>query len=128
LKGATSAADHVFDNKLMRQPAQMTKAEITNIEKVFGSQTLGFTRRASLASLTQSMRELSKGLVKDKKAAVALACLAISAENYAEKLELMKTFMESAAIRLNVALCRRTDMQELMAQVRKEMAETADAG
>lgn len=105
-------------------PAQIDAPTVEHIEHTFSGK--GRTRRAGLALLTMSGKELAEA-VKDRDEAVTLAEVAICAGEYRKWLVDFARLMETAHVRVSVALCNRDDMEAVMRDAEARL-DAGDAG
>jgi hypothetical protein len=121
-----ASADEVAEVEKLFEQLEAQPALIEDADKM-DAQFLNIsdrrTRRAALATMAKSGRELIDGVTHDRGMAVAMAVVAASASEYAESLRKFADMMESASIRTRLALCSRPDMAEVI----KEMDETFSA-
>jgi hypothetical protein len=107
---------------LEAQPALIENAD--KMDAQFLSISERRTRRAALLTLEKSGQELIHGVTHDRGLAISMACVAASASAYAESLREFSEIMESASVRIRLALCSRPDMESVI----KEMDEAFSAG
>jgi hypothetical protein len=116
--------DDAFAEKLFRdfdaQPAQLTKEQVDKMEANFTGPSRQRSRRAALATLALSGKELTRNVTSERDSALALAVARVSIEEYASHLREFAEMMESAGTRIGVALCSRDDMNELLAEAKTE--------
>ena len=97
----------------------LTAEVLDQIERDIGSnQPWGPWRRAGLACLTRSGRQLIEGLETDRDAAVAVAAVANGTKDYAKRLRELAELMDKANLRLLMALCWRDDIEEIMSEAK----------
>jgi hypothetical protein len=120
------AQDYAFAEKLLSdfdaQPAQITKEQVAEIEKTFTAVDPARARRTALASLALSGMELTKKAVGDRDDALTLAQARVLIERYASSLREFAGIIESAGVRIGIALCSRDDMQELVVEAEAKIA------
>jgi hypothetical protein len=115
-----SWADKLFEN-FESQPPQITPEQRDELESKFAGNPDGFWRRLALASLTQSGVELIRIMTNDDRDLALEYMRAQSAiSEYATRLRSFADMMESASVRIGIALCSRDDMQTLMEEVKAE--------
>jgi hypothetical protein len=111
-KGSRSSNDKFIDGFLRgfpRRRAILTDEQREQFEKRF-VHDWGVTRRYGLAFLTLSGKELvDAAKTYDTEVAVEQARIAQSLDEYAARLRDFAGFMEKAALRMNIALCWRTE-------------------
>lgn len=107
----------------LRQPPQLTTEQAETMEKNFALQigNSGLIRRAALASLTRSGRQLQQnfGSKADRSSAEAAASLVSSVRSMREFLLAVVDCLETAATRLEVVLYTREDRREIMSDSNK---------
>jgi hypothetical protein len=116
--------------KFLRQPAQITWDQVENMERNFAEQIghSGPTRRGALATLAKSGRELETafGRKADRHSAEAAAELAASIRSMRAFLVAIADCLDTAATRLDLALCGREDMPEVIAAAAKPKTAAPD--
>ena len=118
---STSANDAALDalyKNFLAQPPRLKWNEVHRIERNFGAITDDECRRAALYSLANSGKRLVE-IVKLRSNAIDFARLAESAREYGERLKGLAQMLESAAARIDIALCNRADMRDIKRIVRR---------
>lgn len=118
---STSANDAALDalyKNFLAQPPRLKWKEIHRIERNFGAITDDECRRAALYSLANSGKRLVE-IVTLRRNAIDFARLADSAREYGERLKGLAHILESAAARIDMALCNRADMRDIKRMVRR---------
>lgn len=105
----------LITRRLREAPPALTQQQLDDIEK--DAQAAGVTRRAVLASLTQPGAKLIDAVVDDHDTARAFADLHARIREYLDQMTLLTDLVQSARMRLMVALAQRDDMQELLDEV-----------
>jgi hypothetical protein len=96
------------------QPPQFTQQEIFNIERSFVD--WGVLRRTALATLARSGKELIDAVSDDRADALDLAKLCNEARDYATRLKEFAGLMETASMRIMIAMCFRDDGPQILAK------------
>lgn len=114
---ATLSADEAGLDEILNQPAQITHEELVTIETAAAAAlNVGSTRRGALASLTVSIPDLVKH-TSEREGAEAFSELADCARSYVGALRRMADLMDTAALRIEVAIAAsRDDADELIAE------------
>lgn len=115
--------------KFLRQPPQITSEQVERMERNFIDQMekIGPIRRAALASLNRSGRELAQafGRKATRTDAEAGAALVASIESMRKFLLAVADCLNTAEWRLKVAMLSREDMQEVLASAKAENEQPA---
>jgi hypothetical protein len=98
--------------QLEAQLAQITDADKMEAQFLNGSDRR--IRRAALLTLEKSGQQLIDGVTRDRGTAVAMARVSSAAMDYAKSLHQFAEIMESASIRIRLALCSRSDMEAVL--------------
>src|SRR6266404_10771 len=103
----------------LKQPAQLSKEQAEDIDRMTLDPTSSYSvyRRIALASLTRSGAELAEGM-EDAVGAAAMAEAAVQIDRYVERLKSLIEMMTAASVRIELALCKRPDMELLLEQAR----------
>ena len=88
------------------------------MESMFTGNPAGYWRRVALASLARSGAELADGLKDDRETALELGRAQHEIFAYSTRLRILSDMMESASVRIMVALCFREDAQALMEEAK----------
>lgn len=99
----------------------MSEEELETLDRDFRSVSNVRKRRASFYFLTLSGADLMQRIVSDGDCAVAAAAVAQFAKGYGEYLHGIANLVESARTRIEVALCNRADMPDILARARKNI-------
>lgn len=113
----------IFEN-FEAQPPQLTAEQRDEMESAFTGSPDGFWRRLALATLAESGARLIE-IMSDDDRDLALEYMRArgAIDGYATRLRSFADMMESASVRIGIALCSREDMPELM-----EEAKAVDSG
>jgi hypothetical protein len=106
---------------LEAQPAQITPGSTDKIDANFVDISLRRTRRGALWTLEKSGQELIDAATGERESAVAMACVSVAAEDYSKRLREFADMMESASIRIRVALCSRPDMESVLKEAERDL-------
>jgi hypothetical protein len=109
-----------FADEFKAQPAQLTTEQVYEMESAFVDNGLGTVRRAALATLSRSGQQLMDSMLSDRDAALSFARSYDQIADYTRRLRSFADMMESASVRIAVALCAREDMPILLDQVKAE--------
>jgi|GEM_PF-2843832 hypothetical protein len=104
------------------QPAQFTCEMAEGMEKRAKEAELphGITRRIALASLTRSASDLIGAIKDDRDAAEALAESSQAISDMVKHLGAVCEVLTTARTRIEMALCVRDDMHEIMGKLEQE--------
>ncbi len=89
---------------------------------VTGSGLDAVNRRIAIAFLSRPFKVIAETIRKDSSAAEALAASVLSIEHSAKKYKELGDLMETAAMRIHLALCQREDMQEITTSAKASTA------
>jgi hypothetical protein len=103
----------------VEQPAQVSDEQVAEIEERYRADFI--VLRLALASLARSGAYLAEGVDADENAR-AFADVAQRTDELSERLKSLAALMQTASLRLELALCKRPDMQTLV-----EMAKNGTA-
>ncbi len=104
----------------LEQPAQATFEQIQKIEDYMETRSqASIWRRLALGSLTRSGAQLVESVQNDDTVAPLMADLAAAATEYADRLKTLAEMIEAASMRIELALCSRPDLKELITQAEK---------
>ena len=122
-KRADNSKEEAVYRNLLEQPAQITKEQAEDIDQATLDPTSGYSqwRRCALATLTRSGSELAEA-IDDAGAAAAFAEVSVHADLYVERLQSLMQMMTAASLRIQIALCKRADMQLLLEVARAKSA------
>jgi hypothetical protein len=115
----------IFD-KLEGQPAPIGPGDADKIDADFVGLSNRRTRRGTLMTLEMSGEQLTDSVTGERGLAVAMACLSIVADDYAKRLREFADMMESASLRIRVALCNRDDMESVLKAAETELCSKED--
>lgn len=104
----------------LKQPAQLTKAELNALERRLCTADAEW-RRLALASLTKSGAELKGRFAGSREAAQLAAELLTVAEDMGKRMHELAGMLETASTRLMLSLCERPDMHELIAAAKTQL-------
>jgi hypothetical protein len=128
---SNKAADKIWQD-FMRQPAQITPEQCDAMEQGFQHRIVetGVARRMALASLARSGRELAEAIGRKapREAAEAFAEAAAHIEDATDFYKAVTESMETAALRIKIALADRPDMSELLAAAKKNQSRAGQVG
>jgi hypothetical protein len=99
-----------FAANFIAQPPQLTQDQRIEIEERLTDQQDAIVRRLALESLTRSGAALEDLFRSDRAAAVGAASISENIMEYASRLRSLADMMQSASMRMDVALCAREDM------------------
>lgn len=122
-KRQKSSSEDRFADKLMAQPAQLTPEQRDEMESMFTGNNRGYWRRLALASLARSMPALVDSVTGEREVALEFMRAKFEISEYATQLRSFADMMDSASLRIGIALCSREDMSVLM-----EEAKAMDSG
>jgi hypothetical protein len=107
------------------QPAHFSTDEMQEMKRHAQEveRDFGVTRRRALATLTKSSAELIDGIKDDRAAAEAVAYVSRAIRVAAQHLGAVCEVLTTARERLDMALCIREDMREIMEKVERDAAE-----
>lgn len=105
-----------FADKFIAQPAQLTIEQVGSLEARFSGADVD--RRVALMTLTKSGAELIEVFSGKRKGALVFARVADDTAGYATLLRHLADLMDTASVRLNLALCSRDDMQAILDEVK----------
>lgn len=109
-----------FGNRVMadlrKAKPYLTEKQLDAIESRFCDGTKGVSRRAALLVLLKPGAWLIEHIEKDRDVAVALADVARCGADYASRLRQTADLVDTAAARINVALCVREDFDAVRAE------------
>jgi hypothetical protein len=113
----------------LKQPAQLTKEQAEQIDRITLNPTGGYSvwRRVALASLTRPGKGLAEA-VDDAENAKALADASVQIDRYVESLKSLTDMMVAASLRMTIALCKREDGLELIKAARQSPEGKGDPG
>ena len=111
-------ADELFA-KLENEPPVLDQSAVDAIEDRIQRD---WARRMALAFLAKPFKEMADRISEDRDAAVALATAEIAIEDAAARYKALSDFLTTAKTRMMVALCSRSDMQEIRQQAEIESA------
>ena len=114
-------ADEFF-KQFEASPAVISREDFNDIERAITKGSDVTTRRVGLGMLMLSGRELVKA-VAERDSAVAVATAAECARHAAGRLRELAKMLDTAEIRMTLALCNRPDMTELIAEEKADFAE-----
>jgi hypothetical protein len=100
------------------QPAQISAEQLDEMESTFTGNPSGLFRRTALASLARSGAELIEGVTRDRETALEFVRVQDGISDYAKRLRSFADIMDSASVRIGIALCSREDMQTLMEEAK----------
>ncbi len=125
-RGASTAFADKMYRKVTTGDPPIQKSLIDQIER--RTERDGVTRRAALWSMAMATERMAALEHSDVEGAVAVATVAVCARDYATRLRSLAELMETAALRIDVAMCARQDMQAIYKQAERESTgETVDA-
>jgi hypothetical protein len=107
--------------QLEAQPAQITPGGTDKIDASFVGIPDRRTRRAALWTLEKSGQDLIDAVTGEREGALAMACVSTAAMDYSKRLREFADMMESASIRIRVALCSREDMVSVLEEAETEV-------
>lgn len=110
-KRKASPEETIYRN-FIEQPPQLTDEESRLIEERYFADRV--TLRLALKSLTHPAAYLVDGATKDDKGAKRFAQLSVWVAEYSTRLKSLAELMDTAGVRVKLALCSRADMQALM--------------
>lgn len=124
---ADASADKIL-REFDRQKALLTEKQVSAIERHF-RQDGGDAqyRRVGLAMLMQSGKRLVELAESDRETGEMLADAAEGIKRSAKRHQLLAEFLESSATRVEVALCVREDMVDLLKAAKTEHDEYSEA-
>jgi hypothetical protein len=118
-RGGTIDLERVYQ-KLRRQPAQLSDEQVDAIEKDFAPGAGGSQyRRAGLAMLTRSGKQLIEWAEGDRESGEALADAAVGIQQLSKRMRAVAKMLESSSVRGMTALCVRDDAINLLDEARK---------
>lgn len=109
-------------DEVTEAPAMLTQTEMVAIDAAMTGDADGITRRVALASLTRAVPQLIESVTDDRVVAVEFARHADALKDYIDRLNEFTTMMQSARLRLRIALCARPDMDEILAEAGRPAA------
>src|SRR5579871_985907 len=112
-------------NEFMRQPAQLSDAQVREIEERCGSDLERVWRRMALLSLSKSAAELKERFACNRPSAQVAAQLAAVSEEMAGRLRALSDLLHTASTRLWMVLCVREDASELLSAAEAAAEERA---
>jgi hypothetical protein len=115
---STSSRQDRFVEDFRAQPPQITAEERDQIETRAGDEDDAIVRRLALASLARSGDELIQVASGPRKMAVNTMHVADRIEDYASRLRSLAEIMDSACMRLRIALCTREDMESVLEEAK----------
>lgn len=100
-------------------PAQLARDQMENMEQRAQDteHSRGVARRLALATLTRSGQEIIDS-IKERSIAVAMADTVRVIDDNVSDLQTLIELMQSASLRITMALCTREDMQEILDEVK----------
>lgn len=110
--------------KFARSKPPISQDEMRSIEVNFSEQmSSGVTRRMALGALTRSGKQLRAAFGKrsDLESVEVGAEMVASIESYREFLRNVMDMLETARTRVQMAMCEREDMSEVLAAARKRL-------
>ena len=110
-------ADRIF-NQLKKAPATCIEDDVGDIDRDLMTGNAGVMRRVAIMLLTKPGKfviDLAKG---DRAHAVSMAEGMLSIRHEVKRLRELADIMQSAEMRMGVALCIRADMQEILAEAK----------
>ncbi|MGB0218807.1 MAG: hypothetical protein ACPGJF_05690 [Sinimarinibacterium flocculans] len=126
-RNSKAAAKQDFDAEAMwlqfaSQPAHFSQEEMREMERHAqeAERAHGVTRRCALASLTRSAQQLIDGIKDDRETAEATAAVSSAIGNMLQHLGAVCDVLTTARTRLDMALCIREDMQEIVEKVERK--------
>jgi hypothetical protein len=103
--------DDKFVSKLLKEPPVLTDKQVSGIEHKIQRDAY---RRTALVFLAKPFKEMAEKFAKDRKGAVAFADVAYGARAMAQRYKSLSDLLESASMRIEVALCSREDFREVL--------------
>lgn len=117
-----SSEDRTWLN-FTHQPAQIEESLVDKIERDMRTAApWSAWRRIALMSLTKSGAELIDAMKGDHNIAESFANVAVNAKEYAGQLRALADMMDTASVRLYVALCGRPDVEKIIASAQRKAA------
>jgi hypothetical protein len=117
-KRQKSSWEDRFAEKFTVQPARLTPEQRDEFELTFTGNDMGLWRRVGLASLARSSAELIESVTGDREVALEFARAQDEISDYATRLRSFADMMDSASLRIGLALCSREDMLVLMEEAK----------
>jgi hypothetical protein len=111
-----------------RSPAFLSKEEMGKIDAITREDRHGVTRRLALAVLARTGAEVLDDVAGcDRQSAVAISQTLSSLTDYLEKLHGLAEMMETAQMRMAIALARRKDMSSVLEEAKTPQVEQPTA-
>ena len=105
--------------RVKAEPAGITVAQLDVIEARLRDANEGVTRRAALVALTRPAAFIFDAVKNDRSSAVAFASVAQQGHEYAKFLTSLAQLIIAACTRVDVALCIRADMQDVINEAKE---------
>lgn len=99
---------------VLEAPASVSATVLDDIEKAFGTNHWGPTRRAALAFMSKTGREQMEIFTDSRSGAVAIATLDEGVREYSRQLRALADIMDAASARILLGLAQREDMSEVI--------------
>jgi hypothetical protein len=109
-------------NKLMaeKKPAVPQNFAEAVERSITGAGADAVNRRIAVMFLSQTFKESAEKIRDDRGAAIALATASTQIRESAKKYKDLADLMQAAGMRINMALCNREDMQEILSLAEAE--------
>ena len=123
-----AGAMKLFDGLMSEKKPKVSAEAIARIEddfRTFGG-ALNVNRRIALMYLSRTFSETAKKIREDRDTAVQFAAASGAIESSIKKYSMVLDLLTTAQTRLMIALCQRTDMQEVVTEGEASLVEKAD--
>lgn len=109
------AADEELYRNFVEQSPQITVEQIAELDQRFMSQEDGVIRRSALHTLAQSAARLVEIMTtEDHETVMAMVEMSLRMEEYAKRLATFSEMVNSASLRIQLAMASRPDMHTLI--------------
>ncbi len=120
-KGVSSSdvkgAMKLFDKLMAETEPAIPEGLVDEVERsMTGSGADAVHRRIALISLSRTFKVTAENIRDDREAAIALASAAALIKSSARKYRGLADLMDTAEVRIQIALCQREDMDAVLAE------------